>query len=304
MRRGVAGAPLSALLAAGTYYLAVSATAPTTLDVRAELSAPTTPPADETCDSGATLAPNVTTDLTYAQHQDDLALTCFANATDAAYTLDLAQASDVLLALRTSISDSSAVALLDAACDPAAALTCTTGTKSPVRSRRRNVAAGSYRVVTESALALPQQLTAFVRPYAPAKLVPIAEACGDAVDIPPEGAFLQGNTSARTADFSAGCDAAGGPPNGAPDQLLRLELTEEKRVVLDATGSGYDVLLDVRKGPSCPGTEVPLGCSATISGIRPYLDLTLQPGTYFVQIDGLSGAVGPWNLDVYVVDPP
>ncbi len=106
------------------------------------------------------------------------------------------------------------------------------------------------------------------------------------------------------ADFSAGCDAAGGPPFGAPDQILKLELTASRRVILDMTGSSYTTILDVRKGTTCPGTEIPVGCTASFNPSSPsYLDLDLDAGTYFVQIDGLEGAVGPWNLDVYVVQP-
>src|SRR5690606_21163147 len=106
-----------------------------------------------------------------------------------------------------------------------------------------------------------------------------------------------------TANFSAGCDASSGPANGAKDQLLKLVLPAPRRVVLDMSGSGYNTLLDVRKGPSCPGTEVPLACTASFSGEGSYLDLQLEAGTYFVQIDGLAGATGPWMLDVHVVEP-
>jgi hypothetical protein len=80
----------------------------------------------------------------------------------------------------------------------------------------------------------------------------------------------------------------------------RLELAAPSRVVLDATGSSLATTISVRKGPSCPGAEVPLGCSAAIAGRPSFLDLQLAAGTYFVQVDGLGGASGAWTLDVHV----
>ena len=82
-----------------------------------------------------------------------------------------------------------------------------------------------------------------------------------------------------------------------------LESYQRLRVILDMLGSSYATLLDVRKGPDCPGTEVPLACAAGYFVQRSFLDLTLSAGTYFLQIDGYAGQAGPWFLDVRVVDP-
>jgi hypothetical protein len=68
-------------------------------------------------------------------------------------------------------------------------------------------------------------------------------------------------------------------------------------------GSGYNTILDIREGPSCPGTEIPMGCTVGFPPSRSYLDLLLAPGTYYVQIDGYDLDKGPWFLDVRVVDP-
>jgi hypothetical protein len=48
---------------------------------------------------------------------------------------------------------------------------------------------------------------------------------------------------------------------------------------------------------------VPLGCTVGYGGATSYLDLTLDAGTYYVQIDGYALAAGEWFLDVRVVDP-
>jgi len=59
----------------------------------------------------------------------------------------------------------------------------------------------------------------------------------------------------------------------------------------------------VRKGPSCPGTEVAQGCAVGYNPGRSFLDLDLEAGVYFIQIDGYAMDAGPWFLDVRVVDP-
>ena len=134
-------------------------------------------------------------------------------------------------------------------------------------------------------------------------IVPFANACGDVVTIPATGGFFQGTTVNAQPDFNAVCDQGGQPPGGAADQLLKLVLTQTKRVVFDMQGSAYSTVLDVREGEPCPGQEVTQGCAAGYYPERSYLDLELAAATYYVQIDGFAGQQGPWFLDVHVVDP-
>jgi hypothetical protein len=291
-------------LPAGTYALGVSASAPTSVLVTVELSPATAPPADETCATAPSIAPNETIDVSLADHQDDVQLGCLTGAVDAAYTLDLPVASDVLLVERISQSDFGAISLAAPACaGPADALVCGSGSPSPVRAAQHNVPAGEYRVVAETLLGQPIKVTAFTRPAVAPTLVLFSDGCADALEIPPQGGLFQGNTANASADFNAGCDQGGTPQGGAPDQLLKLVLSAQKRVVLEMAGSAYQTLLDVRQGPSCPGTEILLGCAVGYGANKSYLDLMLDAGVYFIQIDGLALDQGPWFLDVRVVDP-
>jgi hypothetical protein len=270
-----------------------------------DASSPTTPPPDETCAGAPVLMPNRTIDVPLAAHTDDVDLGCAAPGTvDAAYDLELATASDVLLVERISDGDTGAVSLAAPSCaGPADQKVCGKGGSSPVRATLRGVPAGSYRAVVESELEAPVQLTAFVRPAIPPALVPFADTCAAATTIAPSGGFYEGNTANASADYSAGCDVTGVAPNSAPDQNLKLILPVKKRVIFDMQGSGYWTLLDVRKGESCPGLEMPEACSAGYGPLRSYLDLPLDAGTYWVQVDGYSGDSGTWFLDVRVVDP-
>lgn len=291
-------------LPAGSYTVALSASAPTELLVTLELSAPSDPPPDEDCASPGTLVLGQTFPVSFAGHQDDVTLGCVAGAVDAAYGLELDEPSDVLLLGRYSDYDEPALELARPPCaGPQDLLVCATTGPSPLRARARNVAAGSYRVLAESLFGQPMEVTALVRPTVPATVVPFSDGCADALAVPQGGGFFRGTTANAQGDYSAGCDQGGQVGGGAPDQLLRLELSATKRVVLDMGGSSYDTLLDVRRGPACPGEEVEQGCAAGYYDTRSFLDLELAAGTYYLQIDGYGGEAGPWMLDVHVVDP-
>jgi hypothetical protein len=128
-----------------------------------------------------------------------------------------------------------------------------------------------------------------------------AEDCDTVIDLPSGGVSLQGNTSSAVAHFSAGCDVAGLGEFGAADQLLRLVLDERRRVFLDTGASAYRTLLAVREGPECPGKEI--ACVGAFDGPPSYLDLLLDPGEYFVQLDGYAGDEGQWFLEVFEAAP-
>jgi Putative metal-binding motif len=291
-------------VAPGTYYVAVSASAPTSALLTVEASPPTPLLPNDACPNAPMLPPNKTIDVPLAGHQDDVNLGCFPGAVDAAYELDLAVKSDVLLVERVSAGDVAAVELSEPACSgPMDQLACNSGGQSPVRAAKHGVPPGLYRVVVESLNAQDTHVTAFTRPALPPTLVPFADGCADAVTIPPEGGFFEGNTANASADFNTGCDNGGLPQGGAPDQLLMLTIPATKRVIFDMAGSSYNTIVDVRKGPACPGAEVPMACAVGYSADRSFLDLTLSAGTYYVQIDGFSLDSGNWFLDVRVVDP-
>ncbi|HVH41299.1 MAG TPA: hypothetical protein VM925_03120, partial [Labilithrix sp.] len=150
--------------------------------------------------------------------------------------------------------------------------------------------------------ALSTELTALVRPTVPPTTV-TSDGCVDTQLIPETGGFFTGDTTNTAADFSAGCDSPGQPIGGANDQLLRLVLSQQRRVVFDMSGSAHTTILNIRRGDACPGIEVPNACNVGGGSNRSFVDTTLAAGTYWVQLDGYAGAVGPWNLDVRVLPP-
>jgi len=298
------GSPASALFAralpAGQYFLSVASSGPADVDVRLELSAATEPPDDQGCADPPPIAAGETIDVSLTEHADAVDVGCLAGAPDSSHSLKLTEASDVLLVARISANDTGAVSLASPTCSEQTRLSCAASSTSPVRAQAYGVAPGTYRAVAESALASPLTLTAFTRKAVPATLVAFADDCSAPFEIPAAGGRFKGNTQNQHADFSAGCDLGNQAKNGAPDQLLHLRVETKSRVVLDMAGSTYNTMLSVRSGATCPGTEMPLSCAAGQVAARSFLDLDLESGDYYVQVDGYGGQSGPWSLDVYV----
>lgn len=289
-------------LPAGEHSLAVSTTVPSLVDLLLQVSPETAVPAGDNCEAAPELAAGTTLNIDTRDFADDLNLGCLASGRDAVLRLSLEEPADVLLIARLSAGDHGAVGLAPIdACEEQAALGCVEGTTSPLRLARHRLLAGSYAVVVESQLGAPVQVMALVRKAAPPTLATHAEDCETVVDIPPQGGFFQGNTNRAVADFSGSCDVRGATLTGAGDQLLRLVLTDRRRVILDMSGSAFNTLLDLREGPECPGTEV--RCAASTDSGRSYIDMVLEPAEYYVQLDGYAGGEGQWFLEVFSLEP-
>lgn len=298
-QQGAPGSLKARALIPGTYVLAVSASGPTEVELTLALSPPSAaPPGDQCPAPGVTM--NGTQALSFIEHVDDIGAGCRTGAFDAARSLTLERDADVLLVARFSPGDVGAVSLAGEGCELQSLLGCTETGTGLARVSQRGLLAGPYAAVVESSLGLPATLTTAIRPAEPPRLIPTADGCGDAVSMPPTGGFFQGNTSNAVGDFTASCDFA--TPSASSDQLLRLSLQAPRRVILDMRGSDFETLLNVRRGPACPGEELEGGC-AVGGADRSFLDLDLPAGEYFIQIDGYAGASGTWFLNAFVLDP-
>ncbi len=288
-------------LPAGTYVFSVAGTTQIDATVVVKTYPPTPAPPNQTCPTAPVIAPNTSILVNLSNQEDAIRNGCYDGAPNAAYKLDLTVPSDVLLVARFPQAEIGAVSLNRPRCDYGDLLQCSLG-GTPQRASRRNLAPGSYRAVIADEKGLTTELMALVRPTVPPVTV-TSDGCANAQTIPETGGFFTGDTTNATADFNAGCDAPGQPFGGAKDQLMRLVLTQKRRVVFDMSGSINTTLLNIRRGDPCPGVEVPDACNAGTTPSRSFLDKTLDAGTYWVQIDGYAGAEGPWNLDVRVLPP-
>ncbi len=289
-------------LPAGNYVLSVGAAQSIDASVLVTTSTPTTSPANEACSGAPAATPNTTTVFDLDAHDDDVKNGCFEGNPDAAYTVTLTEPSDVLLVARFPNGDTGAIALETPACSAATSLVCTVG-GSPVRASVRNVAAGSYRAVVADRQGRLGSLLTLVRPTAVPVDIKSSDACGSAslITIPPGGGYFVGDTTNASDEVSNGCDQAGAPQT--PDLIMRLDLTQARRVVLDMSGSTYTTLLSVREGALCPGLEVAGACHVGFGGGRSFLDRVLPTGTYWLVIDGFNGERGSFALDVRTLSP-
>ena len=283
-------------LAPGQYRVLVASTGPDDVSVRLVTAPVSAAPPGEGCGDAQPLVSGVEQVVDLSNHEDAVFPRCLVGAPDATFQFELGGKRDVALIGRFSDGDDGAVSLANSACDDNSACRAGQGT---VRSVRYGVPAGSYRAVIESARGNPVGMSWFERAAVAEVNVPFADNCDGLVKIPELGGRFTGNTSNAFPDFSAGCDVGGLSEGGAPDQMLELDLSQARRVILDMQGSPYQTMLSVRGGEFCPGVELPLACAAGYGPTRSYLDLDLQAGHYFVQIDGYAGASGPWQLDVF-----
>ncbi len=283
----------------GTYQLAVAATGPEDVEIALE-ARPTRPaPASDACESGLELRSGQDLALDFTDHFDSIEAGCLPGGLDAAARLTLSEESDVLLLGSFSPSDAAAVTLSGPTCDVASQRSCSVGSSGRAAVAAHGLPAGGYRAVVESRRGLPAVVTAAVRPASTTTLAAGADGCESPLVLSPAGGRYRGSTANSTPSLSASCDFA--LPIGAPDQLLQLELPEARRVIIDGRDSDFDVLLNLRRGPGCPGEEVVGGCITGALGRPTLLDLDLPAGTYFLQVDGYAGVSGSWALDVYVL---
>jgi hypothetical protein len=283
-------------LAPGTYAVMVAGTGPEDVSLRLETGPVSETPPGEGCDDARLLAAGVEQRVDLSIHEDAVFPQCLVGAPDATFAFEIAGKRDVALIGRFAGGDQGAVSIAKAGCSDN--YTCRSGLGTQ-RAVRYGLDAGEYRAVIESARGNPVALSWFERPAVTAVYVPFADDCDGLVTIPQTGGRFSGNTGNAFPDFDGGCDVGGQEDGGAPEQMLKLSLSAPHRVIFDMQGSGYNTMLSVREGKFCPGVELPLACAPGYGASRSYLDLDLQAGDYFVQIDGYDGASGPWKLDVF-----
>ena len=300
--RNGAALPLFARNLQGTYVLTVAGTSLIDASVLVETSPPTTAPADQSCATSPNATINGTMNFDLSNHEDAIHDGCLAGGPTASYDVTLANPSDVLVIGRFPQTEAGALSFDAPGCTSSDRLLCWVAS-TPVRVSQHGVAAGDYRVVVTDEDGEQGTLTTLVRDTVTATQVTKGDDCSSVVDIPSSGGYFYGDTTNMNADFDESCDYGGVGPGGAPDQILRLVLTQKQRVVLDMNGSTYSTILSLRQGPTCPGTELTGACNFAFSGPRSFLDEELSAGTYYIVVDGYDLSKGPWDLDVRVIAP-
>jgi hypothetical protein len=123
-------------------------------------------------------------------------------------------------------------------------------------------------------------------------------ACRAAPMIRP-GQQVRADTTGSTDRFQASC--AGGARS--PDLIYRLQVRRRSLVRISSEQAGWDGAIYIRR--DCLDAATELGCDDDAGDNRHSLVQTiLEPGTYFVFVDGYAqGNQGPFTLDVDITNP-
>jgi len=308
----VTGSPARRILrnqAPGTYYVIVehrsAGAAGRSLVAAVTTAAPTLPGPADAC-PGVPLTAGVAAQVDVAGlTAGSAALSCLASArADAVFGFTApGMASDVLL--NVAGSDGARVGYtLQSPCGGAAVGGCTGPAGSVWRRYQGLTGAQAYSVVagTEGMLGSVTAQYLLV-PAATSVSVSDNESCGARRTIPATGGVFRGNSAMAPPPIAAppcgGLGCAGGRA-----VYYQLTLTERRRVIANTLGSGFDTILSINSGDSCPGRPVSNGCNDDTVAQASQVDVTLAAGTYFVVVQGCGlGRGGDYTLDVAVVAP-
>ncbi|MCB9593438.1 MAG: putative metal-binding motif-containing protein [Sandaracinaceae bacterium] len=282
----------------GTYILMVEGPSfrdvDFTLDVRFSASAP--PPPGDTCADPITVPIDGTRVVgTLLDKEDDHDVSCGFRYRDAVYQFTLTTDSDVTVAMDAGSFGN--ISTRPTCTDSATQIRCTSG--APARQRIRNLAAGTYYVIAESSAATGFNLTVeATTPPTIATEVTGNENCMSARVIPPTGGLFHGNTTTMLPDLG-GTTCGGGATSN--DAVYQLTLTARSRVVASTEGSTFDTVLHVHQ-TSCTATGGDIYCDDDGGeGSTSLIDQMLDPGTYFIVVDGFgSTSAGEYYLEVMV----
>jgi hypothetical protein len=141
-----------------------------------------------------------------------------------------------------------------------------------------------------------------VPPAAPSTAGTVAFAPGQAgtCDSPlaiSAGTF-EGNTSRGESGNEASCATS-----TSREIVYRLDIAARQRASIDVDPR-FDSVLYVRKD-DCTDTEAEVACNDDVGHERrSHVDEVLEPGTYYVFVDGLGNEAGPYRLKVALEDVP
>jgi hypothetical protein len=116
--------------------------------------------------------------------------------------------------------------------------------------------------------------------------------------LPITAGTFEGNTSRGESGNEASCATS-----TSREIVYRLDIAARQRASIDVDPH-FDSVLYVRKD-DCSDTEAEVACNDDVGHERrSHVDEVLEPGTYFVFVDGLGNEAGPYRLKVALEDVP
>ena len=293
----------------GTYYAVVehrgAGSGGRTLVTSLTTAAPTLPGPADTC-PGVPLSPATPSQADVAGlTAGSAALSCFTTSrADAVFGFTApGMGSDVLMNV-SGPSGSRVGYTLQSPCGGATVGGCT-GPAASVWRRFQGLTPGQAYSLVAGTEAMSGNVTALYLsvPSATATAVSGNETCDTRRTIPATGGIFRGNSSsARQVIAAPPCGGLGCA--GGRAVYYQLTLPSRRRVIANTLGSGFDTILTVNSGSSCPGRPVANGCNDDNVGQASQVDVTLDAGTYYLVVQGCGfGRGGDYTLDVAVVAP-
>ncbi len=284
-------------LPAGTYHLAVEGRELPNYELSVTTSAPTPPPAGDSCSTALPLAVGTPARGTLSVFESDQPISCNSGAArDVVYRFEIAERLDVTVTARGGASDFLYVALQSTCGDRATERGCRYG--APARYTQRGLDPGTYYVIVRGPRTATYEVTLETRPSLAPMPVTGNETCMLAQEIPAGGGLYSGDTTAMAHEYTFPC-ATG---SAAGDAVFRYRVSSRSRVLFSMEGSSFDTVLWVTRADACPGTALPgVTCNddGPGLGLSSSLELTLDPGDYNVLVSGLyTGARGAYFLSV------
>lgn len=286
-------------LPAGTYFLIVEGPSYAEVDFQldVEFLAPTPPALGDLCSAPIPLTLGVRTPGSLMDHEDDVETTCGFHYREAIYSFTLSERRDVLVEIDGGTTYFNA-SIRTSCADSAGQLRCNGG--APIRQRLRDLPAGTYFVIVESSRAPSFQITVTDSVPTTTTVVSGNDTCDTAFVVPPTGGFFTGNTSGMTNDYTT---AVCGAMAQSRDAAFRVDLTSRRRIVASTEGSAFDTVLHLQ-GATCRSGFDLFCFDDSGTGSWSLMDVTVEPGTYYIVVDGWgTAAAGDYALEVQLSDP-
>lgn len=147
---------------------------------------------------------------------------------------------------------------------------------------------GSYYIGVDGASA--DALGHFTLQWALHDLTGQGAACGQSTTLA-AGRSIDSTTVGAADDFDASCSPASGHAASGPDRAFKIIVSTRATIRLTLAAPTFDAVLSLRKACADPPSAGPveLACLPDSDGNhRTVLERTLEPGTYWVVVDGVS----------------
>jgi hypothetical protein len=302
-------------LPAGTYYVTVAYGTGTRSLIASVTTAAATPPATADTCPGAALVAGTPNAVPVSQLTPGTAMVACQTGIvgDAAWAFAApAAGNDVLV--NVAASNGNVGFQVQRPCGGTNVGACV-GSAASIWQRYTGLTPGAAHAIVAATNATTGTVTATYRtvPTPTSAMVTSNNTCMTAQNVPAAGGIFRGSTAMSnvrtgpgaggTIPLPTGCAAT--TCLGARTVFYRLALTARSRVVATMTGQmGFDTLLFIRGGTTCPGDNVMNACNDDRIGLNSQVDTTLNPGTYWVLASGCGATQqGSYTLDVAVLPP-